>query len=209
MLHVKIFKSFKDININIEFSGNTLSLGIKGASGVGKTTILNIIAGLVQPDKGLIQLNENIFFDSNLKINIAPHKRDIGYVFQDLRLFPHLNVEQNLHYAQHVKKLEKDKTETSRIVDILGISKLMSRPVKDLSGGEKQRVAIARAILSRPKLLLLDEPMSSLDERRKTEILPYLLRLKADSNIPIIYVSHIQSELEQFASTIIEVNDSY
>ena len=209
MLNIKISKSFKDININFELTTNASAIGLKGASGAGKTTILNIIAGLIQPDYGFIKLNNTVFFDSDSNINIAPHKRDIGYIFQESRLFPHLNVEANLLYSQRIKKLEKDKIETNRVVNMLGISHLLYRAVQDLSGGEKQRVAIGRALLSRPKLLLLDEPMSSLDGKRKTEILPYLLRLKAESNIPIIYVSHIESELEQFADTLVEVNDSY
>ena len=207
MLDVEIYKSFKDINIGIKFDFVKGALGIKGASGAGKTTILNMIAGLVKPDQGQIKLNENAFFNSGTNVNMPAHKRNIGYVFQEPRLFPHMNVVQNLHYSLRVKKLECNKPEIVKTIEMLDIGKLLNRRVQDLSGGEKQRIAIGRALLSQPNLLLLDEPISSLDENRKAEILPYLLRLKAESNIPIIYVSHAAEELAQLADTIIEVSE--
>ncbi len=207
MLRVKINKSFKDIHINIEFDSNKGAIGIKGVSGAGKTTVLNMIAGLVKPDKGQIKLDESIFFDSSSNTDMPAHERSIGYVFQEPRLFSHMNVVQNLHYSLRVKKLEYNKPEIVKTIDMLDIGKLLDRSIRDLSGGEKQRVAIGRALLSHPKLLLLDEPLSSLDKKRKAEILPYLLRLKAESNIPIIYVSHAAEELAQLADKIIEVSD--
>jgi molybdate transport system ATP-binding protein len=203
MLDVHIQKSFHHVNVDVEFCVSNSILGLHGASGIGKTTILNMIAGLVAPDAGHIQLNGAVLFDHHSRIHLAPYKRGIGYVFQDSRLFPHLNVEGNLLYARTINGLKND---IRHIIDMLDIQKLLHRSVHSLSGGEKQRIAIGRALFSNPKLLLLDEPLSSLDENRKSEILPYLLKLKQISNIPMIYVSHSMHEIERIADSVMEIS---
>ncbi len=209
MLQLKLSKSFKDISIDIEFSTRARIVGIKGVSGVGKTTLLSMIAGLVKPDAGHIKFNDSVFFDSYLGTNIPAYKRRIGYVFQDTRLFPHLNVKENLNYGRQIQKLKSTSYETDYIMEMLDITRLINRPIHNLSGGEKQRVAIGRAFLSCPALLLLDEPMASLDEKRKSDIIPCLMRLKAETNIPIIYVSHEMKELTQLADEIIELKTAF
>jgi molybdate transport system ATP-binding protein len=202
MIDIKLQKSLSGLQLNIAFCTSKTVIGLHGASGSGKTSILNMISGLIKPDFGHIKLNNNVLFDGDQRINIAPHKRNIGYIFQDPRLFPHLNVEQNLFYGQRIKKLKKDTTD---IIQMLDIEKLLPRTIHHLSGGEKQRVAIGRALFSDPKLLLLDEPMSSLDEKRKSEILPYLLHLRQTTKIPMIYVSHNMDELNMLADTVVEI----
>lgn len=174
-----------------------------GPSGCGKTTVINVIAGLVRPQSALIQIDGDVFADTVHETWIAAHKRRIGYVFQDARLLPHLSVQQNLRYGQWFTPKSRRYVEEEAIVDLLGLAPLLSRRPKQLSGGEKQRVAIGRALLQSPRLLLMDEPLASLDEPRKMEVLPYIERLRDDLNIPIVYVSHSVTEVARLATHVV------
>jgi len=178
-----------------------------GPSGAGKTSLVNMIAGLLKPDRGSIVLGDTILFDQAEAINVPPHRRRIGYVFQEGRLFPHLNVRQNLDYGRRMSGRPRDPGEFERIATLLGVTHLLQRRPRMLSGGERQRVAIGRALLIQPRLLLLDEPLASLDAGHKGEILPYLLRLRDQAAIPMVYVSHIAAELRQIATTVVQLEE--
>jgi len=156
----------------------------------GKTTLVNMVAGLVRPDRGRILVDGRALFDSGARIDLPSHRRRVGYVFQESRLFPHLTVRQNLLYGSWFRGGRFRLGSIDQIVELLGIGDLLARRPVSLSGGEKQRVAIGRAILSDPAMLLMDEPLASLDEARKGEILPYLERLRDGLDLPILYVSH-------------------
>jgi molybdate transport system ATP-binding protein len=177
-----------------------------GPSGAGKTSLVNMIAGLLKPDRGCIVLDDTTLFDAAKAINVPPHRRQIGYVFQEGRLFPHLSVRQNLDYGRRMSGRSRDPTEFERIASLLGITHLLQRRPRMLSGGERQRVAIGRALLMQPRLLLLDEPLASLDAGHKGEILPYLMRLRDQAAVPMVYVSHIAGELRQIATTVVRLD---
>lgn len=168
-----------------------------GRSGAGKTSIVNAVAGLLRPDCGRIVVESETLLDTKKRYYMPPHRRRIGYVFQDGRLFPHLSVRQNLLYGA------PNGEELAQIGDLLGITQLFDRRPGALSGGEKQRVAIGRALLAKPRMLLMDEPLAALDAPRKAEILPYLERLALETAMPILYVSHSLSEVARLASTIV------
>jgi molybdate transport system ATP-binding protein len=178
-----------------------------GPSGAGKTTLVNMIAGLLTPDLGLIALDDDVLFDAAKGIDVPPHRRRIGYVFQEGRLFPHLSVRQNLDYGRRMSGRPRDADEFGRIVALLEIEHLLDRRPRLLSGGERQRVAIGRALLMHPRLLLLDEPLASLDAARKGEILPYLVRLRDDAHVPMVYVSHRAAELRRIATNVVRLDD--
>jgi len=178
-----------------------------GPSGAGKTSLVNMIAGLLKPDRGCIVVDDTILFDAAKAIDVPPHRRQIGYVFQEGRLFPHLSVRQNLDYGRRMSGRPRDPTEFERIASLLGITHLLQRRPRMLSGGERQRVAIGRALLMQPRLLLLDEPLASLDAGHKGEILPYLVRLRDEAAIPMVYVSHIAAEVRQIATTVVRLDD--
>lgn len=170
-------------------------VGLFGPSGAGKSTLLAMLAGLVQPDSGRIVLDGVCLFDSVRRINLPLHRRRIGTVFQDSRLFPHLNIADNLSYGLNLLPKKDRQLELSKIVDLLEIGHLLSQKPHQLSGGEKQRVALGRALLTSPRLLLLDEPLASLDVRLKHQILPFLRRIKDEINMPMLYVSHAIDEI--------------
>ncbi|QEX16901.1 molybdenum import ATP-binding protein ModC [Hypericibacter terrae] len=174
-----------------------------GQSGSGKTTLVNMVAGLVKPDRGRILVDGRALYDSDARIDLPSHRRRVGYVFQESRLFPHLTVRQNLLYGSWFRGRRFRLGSVDQIVELLGIGDLMSRRPSSLSGGEKQRVAIGRAILSDPAILLMDEPLASLDDARKGEILPYLERLRDGLDLPILYVSHALPEVVRLATTMI------
>jgi molybdate transport system ATP-binding protein len=173
-----------------------------GRSGCGKTTLVNIIAGLLQADSGQVALDDAVLLDSERHIDVPPERRRIGYVFQESRLFPHLNVEANLRYA--LKRASRAPFVTLRLVaELLDLGSLMNHRVHQLSGGERQRVAIGRALLSQPRLLLLDEPLASLDASRREEVLPYLETLRDQLAIPMVYVSHNFDEVLRLATHLV------
>jgi molybdate transport system ATP-binding protein len=175
-----------------------------GPSGSGKTTIINMIAGLAAPDRGRLLYRGRLLFDSQARINVPVHRRGFGYVFQDGRLFPHLTVRRNLDYGRRMFRLKRDGAEMRRVIEMLDIGHLLDRRPGRLSGGERQRVAIGRALLMRPQLLLLDEPLASLDAGRKAEIMPYLERLR-DEGVPMIYVSHHAADVRRIARSVVRI----
>lgn len=181
--------------------------GILGASGSGKSTFLAVIAGLLRPRKGYIQLNNQLIFDAKNNIWLPPHKRKIGLVFQDGQLFPHLSVRNNLLYGYHNISPDERHFQLQEVATLLEIDHLLERKANALSGGEKQRVALGRAVLYSPSLLLLDEPLSSLDERLKNQILPFFLRIKTECKTPMVYVTHSPRELEFLTDTRLLMKD--
>ncbi|MGN6748908.1 MAG: molybdenum ABC transporter ATP-binding protein [Xanthobacteraceae bacterium] len=207
MLAVAVEKQLGALKLAAQFQIAGGVTALFGPSGVGKTSLVNMIAGLLTPDRGSIVLDETILFDQAEAINVPPHRRRIGYVFQEGRLFPHLSVRQNLDYGRRMSGRPRDPAEFERIAALLGITHLLQRRPRMLSGGERQRVAIGRALLMQPRLLLLDEPLASLDAGHKGEILPYLLRLRDQAAIPMVYVSHIAAELRQIATTVVQLEE--
>jgi len=203
MLRVDVTKQLGEFSLEATFESQGRVTGLFGASGAGKTSLINMIAGLLRPDRGSIALDGETLDDTTARVHVPPHRRRIGYVFQDARLFPHLNVRQNLDYGRRMNRLAEDPTQHKRITDLLDIGNLLDRRPGQLSGGERQRVALGRSLLSKPRLLLMDEPLGSLDEGRKVEILPYLVRLRDEAGIPMVYVSHDAAELRQVATQIV------
>ena len=203
MLRVEVFKQLGEFSIEASFTSEGRVTGLFGASGAGETSLINMIAGLLRPDRGFIAIDNETLDDTAGRVHVPPYRRRIGYVFQDARLFPHLDVSQNLDYGRRMNGLVRDGASEARITDLLDIGGLKDRRPGQLSGGERQRVALGRALLSKPRLLLLDEPLGSLDEGRKVEILPYLVRLRDEAGIPMVYVSHDAAELRQLATQIV------
>ena len=190
--------------IDVEFQATSRLTAIFGKSGSGKSSIINMIAGLVKPTEGRIVVDSRVLFDSDLGVNIPLHQRRIGYVFQDGLLFPHFTVEQNLSYG---RRFNRGVLEPGVIISLLDLAALLKRKPINLSGGEKQRVAIGRALMSNPSLLLMDEPMASIDEERKLEILPYIETLRDEMKLPIIYVSHSAHEVKRLAGDVIYIDN--
>jgi molybdate transport system ATP-binding protein len=207
MLAVDVEAQLGTLAISIKFASHGRSTALFGPSGAGKTTVVNMIAGLVRPARGRIVLDDAVLFDAAARIDVPPHARRIGYVFQEGRLFPHLTVRANLDYGRFMTRGARDEAALRHIVDLLDIGHLLDRRPGKLSGGERQRVAVGRALLLSPRLLLLDEPLASLDAARKREILPYLLRLRDESHVPMIYVSHQPAEVRQVASQVVRIAD--
>jgi len=203
MLAVNIEKRLGDFDIKVAFESKGSVTALFGSSGSGKTSIVNMIAGLVKPDHGRIALDDMVLFDSTARVNVPVYRRRIGYVFQEGRLFPHMSVAANLDYGRRMSGLPRDDDEQRRIIGLLDIGHLLDRRPGKLSGGERQRVAVGRALLMRPRLLLLDEPLASLDIARKREILPYLERLRDEAKVPMVYVSHHPGELRRIATAVI------
>ncbi|HVK99195.1 MAG TPA: ATP-binding cassette domain-containing protein [Dongiaceae bacterium] len=173
--------------------------GILGPSGGGKSTLLAAVAGLLKPHQGTIRLDGRVLFDSASRIHVPAHQRHIGLVFQDRQLLPHLSVRNNLLYGFHNIAPHERRFTLEAVVELLEIGSLLDRKPRTLSGGEQQRVALGRAILYSPQLLLLDEPLSALDERLKNQILAFLLRIKQECDIPMLYVTHAVSEVHFLA----------
>ena len=200
MLQINVKKQLGQLalqaNIQVPDQGVT---AIFGLSGSGKTSLINLVSGLIQPDEGFIRLNDRTLVDMDTQESLPTHLRKIGYVFQDARLFPHYTVKGNLRYG--MKNVSQD--DFNYIVDLLGITYLLKRYPLTLSGGEKQRVAIGRALLAEPDILLMDEPLSALDVPRKRELMQYLERLSKEINIPILYVTHSLDELLRLADRVV------
>jgi molybdate transport system ATP-binding protein len=203
MLRVDITKKLGEFSLEASFTSEGRVTGLFGASGAGKTSLINMIAGLLKPDRGIIAIDGETLDDTEKRLHVPAHRRRIGYVFQDARLFPHLDVGQNLDYGRRMNRLTEDPAQRKRVTELLDIGHLLDRRPGKLSGGERQRVALGRALLSKPRLLLMDEPLGSLDEGRKVEILPYLVRLRDEANVPMVYVSHDAAELRQLATQIV------
>ena len=203
MLRVDVFKQLGHFTLDVAFTSEGRVTGLFGSSGAGKTSLVSMIAGLVTPDRGVIVVNNAVLYDRDRRIDLPVHRRRIGYVFQDARLFPHLSVAQNLDYGRRMNGLAHDEAGEKRVTDMLDIGHLMVRRPGGLSGGERQRVALGRALLARPRLLLLDEPMGALDEARKAEIMPYLIRLRDEGDVPMVLVSHDADEMRRLATNVV------
>ena len=203
MLCIDVAKQLGEFSLQASFASEGRVTGLFGASGAGKTSLINMIAGLLRPDRGSIAIDNETLDDTAAGVHVPTHRRRIGYVFQDARLFPHLDVRENLDYGRRMNRLADDPAERVRVTELLDIGSLLDRRPGQLSGGERQRVALGRALLAQPRLLLLDEPLGSLDEERKLEILPYLVRLRDEANVPMVYVSHDAGEMRQLATSIV------
>jgi molybdate transport system ATP-binding protein len=194
------------------FSAPSGLTALFGRSGSGKTTLVDIVGGLIEPQRGRVSVDGQTLVDTGRGVFVAKHRRRLGYVFQDSRLFPHLSVRQNLLYGRWFARTDDRTadgvaTTLESVVDLLGIAGLLDRQPDSLSGGEKQRVAIGRALLARPRLLLMDEPLASLDEARRAEILPYVERLRDEVRLPILYVSHSVAEVARLATTVVILSE--
>ena len=206
MLTVEVEKKLGDFAVTGKFASETGATVLFGPSGAGKTTVVNMIAGLLRPDRGRIALDDEVMFDNAAGIDVPAWRRRIGYVFQEGRLFPHLSVKHNLDYGRWMGGHAADPAAFSHAVELLDIGHLLDRRPGKLSGGERKRVAVGRALLMRPRLLLLDEPLASLDEARKQDILPYLERLRDEAKVPMIYVSHDAAEVRRIASRVVRLD---
>jgi molybdate transport system ATP-binding protein len=183
-----------------------------GPSGAGKTTVLDTIAGLRTPRRGSIAIDNRVLFSSAARVNLPPHQRRVGYVPQDVALFPHMNVRRNLLYGRHPPSALRgtggaSSPDLERVTRMLEIGELVERSVTQLSGGERQRVALGRALMSGPSLLLLDEPLAAVDVPLRRRILPYLQRVRDELRIPIVYVSHDREEVEALADTVVRIDN--
>lgn len=200
--------SYDDFNLDIDLNVSAEDVTvIYGPSGCGKTTLLRCLAGLERSKTGYLKLGNKIFQDESSGIYIPPYDRSIGTVFQEARLFSHLSVRENLLYGFNRTPQVKRKINIDQVIEILNVGHILSRRLDGLSGGEQQRIAIGRAILTSPDLLLMDEPLANLDVQRKLEIIPFLLRLRKDLGLPIVYVSHSINEVLQLVNTIVLMKD--
>lgn len=202
-LRVSLSHHFDGFDLDVAFEAPRGVTVLFGPSGSGKTTVINAVAGLLRPDLGRIVSDDLVLVDTQARRNLPPHKRRIGYIFQEGRLFPHLTVRQNLLYGRWFAPRDSRGESLGRVVELLGLDHLLERRPGALSGGEKQRVAIGRALLAAPKLILADEPLAALDETRKAEILPYFERLRDEVAVPILYVSHASAEVARLATTVV------
>lgn len=200
-LSVRLTHAFPGFALDVAFDAPPGLTVLFGRSGSGKTTVINAVAGLLRADTGRIVAGGTVLLDTSARVSLPPHRRRLGYVFQDARLFPHLTVRQNLAYGRWFAP--KTAASFDEVVDLLGLAPLLARHPLALSGGEKQRVAIGRALLSNPLMLLMDEPLAALDEARKSEILPYIERLRDRAGVPILYVSHALTEVARLATTLV------
>lgn len=198
-LDVQLRRGAFERRVRIEEDARVVALS--GHSGAGKTSVLHAIAGLVKPISGRIEIGGRRLFDSERGIDLPSHHRRVGYVFQDTRLFPHLDVRRNLQYGRHSSDAG-NAFGFDAVVSLLGIESLLDRRIANLSGGETQRIALGRALLSQPALLLLDEPLSMLDQARREELIPYLQRVRDETTLPIVYVSHSADEVKRLTDAV-------
>ena len=201
---LRVERQLGDASITASFTSSSGLTALFGPSGAGKTSLLNMVAGLLRPDRGRIAVGGEVLFDSERGIDLPVQERRAGYVFQDGRLFPHLRVRQNLEYGAQRADARSLMT-LDEAATFLGIAHLLDRWPRTLSGGEAQRVAIGRALLSGPRFLLMDEPLASLDRARREEVMTVIERLRDEVGLPILYVSHDRAEVERLAGQIIEL----
>jgi len=207
MLSVSVEHHFGSFILDAAFDSAGGLTALFGRSGAGKTSLINAIAGLLRPERGRIILDGEVLTDTEHRTFVPARRRRIGYVFQEGRLFPHLSVRQNLLYGRWFAPKGGRAAEVEQVIGLLGIGGLLHRRPANLSGGEKQRVTIGRALLARPRLLVMDEPLASLDEARKAEILPYIERLRDEGGVPVIYVSHQVAEVARLATTMVVLSE--
>jgi len=202
MLEIDVYRRQGAFALDISLSAGSGVTALFGRSGSGKTSLVNMVAGLAKPDRGRIAIDDRVLFDPAAGIDLPPEARRVGYVFQEHRLFPHLSVRQNLCFGRDRLREAERTVSFDHVVAVLGIEPLLDRRPAGLSGGEKQRVAIGRALLAAPRLLLMDEPLASLDGGRKNELLPFIAGLSRQFTIPILYVSHSMDEVLRLADTL-------
>jgi molybdate transport system ATP-binding protein len=202
MIEVDIELTQGTFTLSAAFEIDARAAALFGPSGAGKTTILDAIAGLRTPGRGTIAIDRRVLYSSGRRINLPPHQRRVGYVPQDVALFPHMSVRANLLYGSHGASGQPD---LDRVSAMLEIAPLVDRRVTDLSGGERQRVALGRALMSAPSLLLLDEPLAAVDVPLRRRILPYLRRVRDELRIPIVYVSHNREEVDALADAVVRI----
>ena len=208
MISIDILHRLGSFTLAAKFDTSSRGItAIFGRSGAGKTSIVNVLAGLLQPHSGRIEIDGHVLLDTKKQINVPPEKRRLGYVFQESRLFPHYSVRRNLTYGMRRTPEAERRVDFDDVVGVLGIEALLDRKPRSLSGGERQRVALGRALLASPNLLLMDEPLASLDALRKQEILPFIERLRDHFDIPIVYVSHDMDEIIRLADTLILIDE--
>ena len=203
MLSIRISRELSEFRLEVDAQCRYPVTAVFGASGSGKTTLLNLVAGLLRPDEGEIELDGEILYSSRRCINLPPERRRVGFVFQDDFLFPHLTVLKNLRYGYDLLTPRDRKFDLEQVVDLLGLTDFLGRLPEGLSGGERQRVALGRAILASPRMLLMDEPLSSLDQALKDRIIPYLRHIRSDLKIPMLYVSHSVAEILELTGQVI------
>ena len=207
VLDIRVKKKIGTLDMDIGFSiERPLITVLFGRSGSGKTTLANILAGLVYPDRGRIRFENSVYTDTEAGINLSPEKRGIGYVFQEHRLFPHLNVKDNLTFGRFPGG-RRSRADFSKIVDLLHIGHLMERSPDTLSGGEAQRAAIGRALFACTSFLIMDEPLSSLDFRLKNELIPYIALIPEHFSFPMIYITHSADEVKKLADMVAIINN--
>ncbi|MGO4988007.1 MAG: ATP-binding cassette domain-containing protein [Gallicola sp.] len=207
MISFKIKKQLDHFLLEAEYAFGSGVLVLDGKSGAGKTTILNCISGLVDPDEGEVRIHDHKVFDSKDYTNVPTRDRNIGYVFQGYALFPHLNIYENIIYGLKARKKNIDKEKVHETMRLLGIEHLSDKRTKAISGGEKQRAALARVLVTEPDILLLDEPFSALDIETKESIYPIFDRIKENYNLPMILVSHNPLERDRFADHWIHIEE--
>ncbi|SLN34131.1 molybdenum ABC transporter ATP-binding protein [Roseisalinus antarcticus] len=206
-LSVTLSHAFPGFTLDAAFEAPAGITVLFGRSGSGKTTVANAVAGLLRPDAGRIALDDVVLSDSARGVWLPPHRRRLGYIFQEGRLFPHLTVRQNLTYGRRFAPRGQRSDRVGHVVEMLGIGPLLDRRPGALSGGEKQRVGIGRALLASPRLILADEPLAALDDARKAEVLPYFERLRDEVAVPILYVSHSVAEVARLATSVVVLED--
>lgn len=206
-LLVQIRHTFGRVQIDVRLELGPGLTALVGPSGSGKTTILNVMAGVMRPDSCLVRLDNDVLADTASGLWIPAHRRRIGYVFQEPRLFPHLTVRQNLVYGRWFQRIRPGGLDAADVIDQLNLGPFLHRRPARLSGGEKQRVALGRALLSRPRLLLLDEPLASIDQTHRESILPYLDRIRAEHDVTAMYVTHTWAEVAGRADQVVELDE--
>ena len=213
MIHLSFAAALRQgaFTLDVADDGTVEVLGVFGPSGSGKTSLLEVIAGLRTPDRGHVRIADQTLLDTAAGVNVRVHHRQVGYVPQDVALFPHLDVRANLLYGQRSGGPREapggnPQADFNHVCETLEIAHLVSRTVGDLSGGERQRVAIGRALMSWPRILLLDEPLTAVDRGRRDRILPYLLRIRRDLHVPMVYVTHDVREMGEIADRVLALD---
>ncbi|CAA7611673.1 molybdate transporter subunit; ATP-binding component of ABC superfamily [Candidatus Terasakiella magnetica] len=209
MLTLSVQRRQGDFRLDLDLSAGPGVTALFGPSGSGKTSAINVVAGLARPDSGRVVVDGRVLFDAAAGIDVPPEKRRLGYVFQEHRLFPHLSVRQNLLFGWKRIPVSERSVELDAVIEVLGIASLLDRRPAGLSGGEKQRVAIGRALLASPRILLMDEPLASLDANRKAEVLPFIADMARRFAVPILYVSHAMDEVLHLADTLVLMEDGH
>ncbi len=206
-LSVRLQHQLPGMKLDLDFDAPSGVTVLFGRSGSGKTTVVNAVAGLLRTEAGRVAVGDWVLFDTDRGAWLPPHRRRLGYIFQEGRLFPHMTVRQNLNYGRWFAPRGARRENPDRVIEMLGVGHLLDRRPAMLSGGEKQRVAIGRALLASPRLILADEPLAALDDARKAEILPYFERLRDEVSVPILYVTHSAAEVARLATSVVALQD--